>query len=273
MKRNILITGAAGAIGQTARPPLRRFGLLRCLDIVPLSPESDNEECITASVTDYPAVRKAMEDIDIVFHFGGQAFEADWQTIRDVNIDGTYNVFEAARDAGVRRVVFASSNHYVGFYRRSQRVGIDVMPHPDTRYGVSKVFGEALGSLYSDKHGLEVICLRIGQFRPKPTNLRMLSLWLSPGDMIRLATRCVEAQDVRFEVVYGVSANTRSWCENPEASRLGYVPLDNAEDFASSITGQGLQEDAVEALFQGGPFCSEEFTSNASDVSEALGGT
>lgn len=260
---NILITGAAGAIGQVIRPALAPLSdLLRSADISALQPVSDNEECVTFDLRDFQSVRNAMEGIDIVFHFGGLSLEDDWALIRDINIDGTYNIFEAARQANVRRVVFASSNHVAGFYPRDFPVGPDVTPRPDSRYGISKVFGEAVGQLYADKHGLEVISLRIGQFRPKPTNLRMLSLWLSHGDMARLAESCVRAPQVAFEIVYGISANSRAWYVNPGAERIGFVPRDNAEEYAGTLPAGALIETPVEAAFQGGPFCSAEFDSS-----------
>ena len=259
---NILVTGAAGAIGQVIRPALLRLsGLLRSADIAPFAPAGGNEECLSFDLRDFQSVRSAMEDIDIVFHFGGLSLEDDWEAIRDVNIDGTYNVFEAARQAGTRRVVFASSNHVAGFYPRDFRTGPEVTMRPDSRYGVAKVFGEALGQLYVDKHGLEVIALRIGQFRPKPTNVRMLSLWLSHADMAQLAACCVTARQIDFEIVYGISANTRAWYVNPGAGRIGFAPRDNAEGYAASIPAEGLVETPVEAAFQGGPFCSAEFDS------------
>jgi uronate dehydrogenase len=262
---NIFVTGAAGAIGQVIRPALLPLSaLLRSADIAATEPVGDNEECLSFDLRDFQSVRSAMKDIDIVFHFGGLSLEADWDDIRDVNIDGTYNVFEAARQANVRRVVFASSNHVAGFYPRDFQVGPEVLTRPDSRYGVAKVFGEALGQLYVDKHGLEVIVLRIGQFRPKPSNVRMLSLWLSHADMAQLAACCVTASGIDFEVVYGISANTRAWYDNPGAERIGFVPRDNAEDYAGSIPAEGFVEAPVEAAFQGGPFCSAEFDSRRS---------
>lgn len=260
----VLITGAAGAIGRTIRPALSSLSrLVRAGDIADLQAMSDNEECISLDLRSFQSVRAAADNIDTIFHFGGLPIGAGWEGIRDVYIEGTYHVFEAARQAGVRRVVYASSNHVVGFYRRDCTIGPDVLPKADSQYGVSKIFGEALGQLYANKHGIEVISLRIGQFRPKPTNQRMLSLWLSPGDMARLAVRCLLASDVNFEVVYGVSANTRSWYENPGAERIGFKPVDNAEDYVGSISAEGLSEGSVESTFQGGPFCAAEFEAGA----------
>jgi uronate dehydrogenase len=265
---NILVTGAAGSIGKTIRPVILPLaGILRSADIAPVESVGPADECVMCDLRDMAAVRRAMEGIDIVFHLGGHAWEMDWPSIRDTNIEGTYHVFEAARQAGTRRIVFASSNHVTGFHPRGERIGPDAEFRPDSRYGVAKIFGEALGRLYADKHGLEVICLRIGQFRPVPSNIRMLSLWLSPGDMARLAERCVLASDVGFEVVYGISANTRNWYDNPGASRIGFVAADNAENHRDGIPPEGHVESEVEAAFQGGPFCSAEYDSKRPLVS------
>lgn len=260
MKGKILLTGAAGQIGEVLRPALVREALgLISADVAPLTPIAANERCLRLDVRDAAAVEAAMAGVDVVFHFAGIASEADWPSIHAVNIDGTYNVYEAARRAGTRRVVFASSNHFAGFHRRDRRTGSDIAPRPDSRYGVSKVAGEAIGRLYADKHGVETIALRIGQCRPKPTHRRALSLWLSHGDMARLAVCCLAATNIHFDIVYGVSANTRAWYDNPGAEKIGFRPTDNAEDFAATLPPEALAEDEVASAFQGGPFCSEEF--------------
>ena len=158
----ILITGAAGGIGRTLRSALLpHCELLRSSDIVDVEPAAMHEESFAFDLREFDATLKAMEGIDIVYHFGGIPAEDDWETIRDVNIEGTYNIYEAARQSGVKRVVFASSNHTMGFHRRENIVGQTEPTRPDSRYGVSKVFGEGLGRLYADKHGLETISLRI----------------------------------------------------------------------------------------------------------------
>lgn len=266
-RRNVLITGAAGEIGSVLRralPP--HCTLLRSSDLHDVTPEAGNEESHPFDLRDFAATRAAMAGIDTVFHFGGIPIEDEWHAIRDVNIEGTYNIYEAARLEGVRRVVFASSNHVLGFRRRDAATGPHEIPRPDSRYGVSKVFGEAVGRLYADKYGIETISLRIGQFRPRPTNRRMLSLWLSHSDMAELAIRCLLAEDIHFEIVYGISANTRAWYVNPGAGRIGFVARDNAETFAAEITAEAMIEDPVEAEFQGGPFCSAEFAGNLRSV-------
>jgi uronate dehydrogenase len=258
----VLITGAAGGIGQVLRNGLRgRYGMLRLSDIADMEPAGSGEEVVKADLADYAAVEDVVRGCDAVVHLGGISMEDTWQAISQSNIHGTYNVYEAARQCGVERVVFASSNHAAGFWRRSTTIGPDVPTRPDSYYGLSKVFGEGLARLYADKHGLSSVCLRIGQFRVKPTNVRMLSLWLSHRDMVSLARCSLEAEDIHFEVVYGISANTRAWYQNPGAERIGYRPEDNAEDFASEVL-DNLElepEDAIGALFQGGPFCSDGF--------------
>jgi len=257
---NILITGAAGGIGSVLRDALRpHCRLMRCSDIKDIEPQAPHEESFAFDLRDAESAMKAMEGIDIVYHLGGIPQEDTWENIRDVNIDGTYNIYEAARVKGAKRVVFASSNHAMGFYRRSTTVGQGEPPRPDSRYGVSKVFGEAIGRLYADKHGLETISLRIGQFRPRPTNRRMLSLWLSHADMGRLAVSCLSTEDIHFEVVYGISANKRVWYDNPGGGKIGYAPQDCAEDYAAELDAEAMREEPVEAAFQGGPYCAAEF--------------
>ena len=119
-------------------------------------------------MSDLAQVEAICEGVDGILHFGGYSVEGPWDTILQSNIIGCYNLFEAARKKGVKRLVFASSNHAVGFYPRHHRIGTDVTARPDSRYGVSKVFGEAVGALYADKHGLDVTCMRIGNFGDKP---------------------------------------------------------------------------------------------------------
>jgi uronate dehydrogenase len=256
----ILITGAAGEIGSTLRAGLRgAYEHLRLSDIRPLAPVEPGEETVQADLTDYAAVAALMQDIDCVVHLGGVPREAPWEAILPNNIAATYNVFEAARRNGVNRIVFASSNHTIGYYRVGKEIGVGEPVRPDSRYGVSKVFGEALGRLYADKHGLSIACLRIGSFREQPGDFRQLSTWISPRDTVQLVRRCIDAPPFHFLVLYGVSANTRVRWRNPDAEFIGYLPQDNAEAHASRFPPPpaGGTDPAVE--FHGGPFCSLEF--------------
>ncbi|MDQ4019394.1 MAG: NAD(P)-dependent oxidoreductase [Actinomycetota bacterium] len=227
----VLLTGAAGNIGRSLRPPLReRVSRLRVADFDELEPEAPVEEARRFDVTDFEAVRDACRDIDAVVHLAGIPTEAAFERIAEVNLRGTYNVYEGARLAGVRRVVFASSNHATGFYGRDERISPRDPVRPDTFYGVSKVFGEALGSLYADKFGLEVVALRIGAFAEQPPDRPGRPMWISPGDMFRLTWAALTAPDVRFEVVYGVSDTGSRWWDNEaSARRIGYEPQDRLE--------------------------------------------
>jgi uronate dehydrogenase len=234
----ILITGAAGQIGSILRPRLARPGrTLRLLDTAPVT-AGPGEEAITASVTDLDAMTQACQNADAVIHLGGIAGEAPWRQMLEVNIDGTYAVFEAARRAGVGRVVFASSNHAVGFSpRESFPVPDYAFPVPDTYYGVSKVAGEALAALYHHRYGLDAICIRILTCNERPRDVRGLSTWLSPDDAGRLFEACLSAPAPGFRVVFGVSANTRGgWVSLDEARALGYQSRDDAEAYAAEIT-------------------------------------
>jgi uronate dehydrogenase len=264
----VLITGAAGHIGTVLRQGLRgRYDLLRLSDIAPLGNAAPGEEVVQADIQDFAATRRSMEGIDAVVHLGGVIVETDWEKIMPVNIAGAYNVFEAARQQGVKRVVFASSNHAVGFYRRSQRIDDTAQPRPDTRYGLSKAFGESLGHLYADKHGIGVACLRIGTCRERPTEVRHLSTWQSHRDIIQLVHRCIDAPRLHFIIAYGVSNNPRSLWDNSAAQReLGYVPEDSAEDFAAELLARAEPADKIGALFHGGPFCTMEFDGDPAEI-------
>jgi uronate dehydrogenase len=254
----ILVTGAAGGIGTMLRPRLARPGrTLRLLDVVPVAAQP-GEEAVTASVTDMAAMTGACRGVDAIIHLGGIPSEAPWDRVLDVNINGTYVVFEAARRAGVPRVIFASSNHAVGFTPKSEFPVPDyAFPAPDTYYGVSKVAGEALAALYSRRYGMDAICIRILSCFPRPMTARMLSTWLSPDDAGRLFEACLTAPSPGYRVIFGVSANTRGgWVSLAEARALGYEPRDDAEQFAAEvIAAHGeLDPDDPVARYLGGEF-------------------
>jgi uronate dehydrogenase len=254
----VLITGAAGSIGTVLTDGLPAYGhRLRLLDREPVT----GDDVVTADITDAAALDAALAGVGAVVHLAAIPSEAPFGDILRANIDGTYQVFEAARRAGVRRIVYASSNHAVGFTPRVPLVGADVPPRPDTYYGVSKVFGEALGRLYVDRYRLEVACLRIGSFDERPSSPRHLSTWLSHGDAVRLVHAGLIAPDLRFAIVYGISANTRRWWDLEPGRALGYHPVDDAEAYAADIVaahGEPDLADPTEALL-GGEFTGPEF--------------
>jgi uronate dehydrogenase len=248
----IAITGASGLIGSILGAGLG--GELRLLDIRP----KDGVEPL--DLRDLGAVERAFEHVEKVVHLGAISSEAGFDDILDHNIRTTYNVYEAARRRGVRRVVFASSNHAIGMYPRSEKIGPDVPVRPDTYYGVSKAFGEALGRMYAEKWGLEVACVRIGTVNKenRPLNVRHLSTWLSHRDCLALFKACLEAE-LSFDIVYGVSRTTRSWWDLRPSEALGYTPQDDADDYEDQV-----EPDPSEALDrQGGPFAAPDFTGDA----------
>jgi uronate dehydrogenase len=264
----VLITGAAGGIGRGIRPLLRGvYSSLRLSDIVELQPEA-GEEFVATDLAGMAAVERLCEGVDGIVHLGASSVEDAWEPILQNNIIGGYNVFEAARRQGVQRIVFATTNHVVGFYRRQRTIDHTVMPRPDSRYGVSKAYGEALGRFYADKYGLRVFNIRIGNFDAKPVDRRRLSIWISPRDLVQLIRIGLEHPEIHFEVVYGISDNARAWHDNANALRLGYRPQDRAEDHAREATEAdlALPPDPIGEQFQGGGFCTMEFTGDVSRI-------
>ncbi|MGI9001678.1 MAG: NAD-dependent epimerase/dehydratase family protein [Pseudonocardia sp.] len=261
--QTVLVTGAAGRVGSFLRSRLQRSGRkLRLLDTEPLQPLAENEEVVVASITDMTSMQSACSGVDSVIHLAGEASEADWSRILELNIHGTYTVLEAARREGVQRLIYASSNHAVGFFPREKAPAADYLfPQPDTYYGVSKVTGEALGSLYHDRYGLDVICIRILTCIERPSDLRMLSTWLSPDDTGRLFEACLRVEKPGFRVIWGVSANKRGWFSLDEAESIGYKSEDDAEDYAAELIAKFGELDPTSISYRllGGAFCSEEF--------------
>jgi uronate dehydrogenase len=269
------VTGAAGRIGTVLRGGLPERGwAVRCLDVVPVPDERPGEEQVVADVTDLAAMADAMDGVDTVVHLAGISGESTWPAIAHANIEGTYVTLEAARRAGVQRVILASSNHATGYTVRPPGgllTEADAPPRPDTYYGVSKVTMEALGSLYVDRYGMDVVCLRIGSAFPEPTTVRMLATWLSPDDTVSLVDAALRAPSPGFAVVWGVSDNTRNWWDLTAARALGYDPQDDAEVYAESLLevhGEPDPADPVHARV-GGQYTLPEF--DAENV-EAAGG-
>jgi uronate dehydrogenase len=266
----VLITGAAGGIGQRIRPLLRGvYPSIRLSDVVDLAAEA-GEEFVKADLDDMTQVERLCSGVDGVIHLGASSVEDAWEPILQNNIIGGYNLFEVARRQGVRRIIFATTNHVVGFYRRQRTIDHTVMPRPDSRYGVSKAFGEALGRMYADKHGMRVLNIRIGNVGEKPLDRRRLSIWISPRDLAQLMRIGLDHPDIHFEVVYGVSRNHRAWYDNANAYRLGYQPQDQSEDYAKEATEADATVSADELVaeqFQGGSFCGIEFTGDVKRTS------
>ena len=258
-RRRVLITGAAGRIGKTLAEHLGERYLLRLQYHHTIPDEHQTaaaqaretgspaplpgtpHDVVVLDVGDLAAQERACAGVDAVVHMAADPrVQAPWDDILRANIVGTYNVYEAAKRAGARKVVFASSNHATGFYEKEHVYTTPEMPaRPDSYYGVSKAFGEDLGRYYADAFGLSVICLRIGSFQPRPRGARQLSTWLSYRDMAQLARRSIESE-VKFGIYYGISGNTRAYWDIASArSELGYAPEDNAETYAAEVLAEG----------------------------------
>jgi uronate dehydrogenase len=261
----VLLTGAAGRIGTVLRGGLPERGwAVRSLDVVPVPDPRPGEEHVVADVTDPAAMAEAVSGASAVVHLGGLSGESTWAAISHANIDGTQCVLEAARRAGVPRVVLASSNHATGFTPRPASGLLredDGLARPDTFYGVSKVAMEALGALYADRYGLDVVCLRIGTAAPEPLTTRHLSTWLSPRDQVSLVDAALRAPSPGFAVVWGVSANSRGWWDLTAARALGYEPADDAEAYAAALVAVHGEPDLADPVHGrvGGEFTTADF--------------
>ncbi|MDH4172920.1 MAG: NAD(P)-dependent oxidoreductase [Betaproteobacteria bacterium] len=267
--KTVLITGAAGDVGTHLRRELAAKYRIRASDLRDLKEKFKGQQFMRADISDFKAALRITKGVDAVVHLGGYSVEGPWEGILSANIIGCYNVFEAARRNGVKRILFPTSNHAVGFYRRDQTIDHRVTVKPDSRYGVSKVFGEALGSLYADKYGMQVFCMRIGNVNPKPIDKRRLSIWFSPRDLAQLVSIGIEHPDIRFEIVYGISGNQRAWYDNANAFRLGYRPQDDSEVFAAEVLARETPGEPVAEKFQGGVFCVAEEVPNPAPLPKA----
>ena len=255
--QKVLLTGAAGLLGSVLRKELApKLASLRSTDIAKLHDPAANEELVQADLADPAAVAGLMAGVDAVVHFGGLSKEAAFADIERVNIGGCHNVYEAARRAGARRIVFASSVHAIGFYEQTAVIDADAPTRPDSFYGIAKVFGEALARMYWDKHGLESVCVRIGSCEAKPSNRRHLRTWLSFADMVQIVERSLTVPRVGHTILYGASANTESFWDNRLARHIGYTPLDSADDYRREILAADPYpaRDDVAVRYQGGIF-------------------
>ncbi len=256
MKR-LLITGAAGGLGSMCRNRLTHLAkILRLSSRSDLGTPEPHEEIVRCDLADKAAVEDLVEGCDGIVHLGGQAKEASWEVIRSANIDGMFNLYEGARKHGVKRILFASSNHAIGFHRQTERLDASAPARPDGLYGVSKVFGEALASMYHDKFAIETACVRIGSCFPEPTNHRMLATWMSYDDFVRLVERVFTVPVLGCPIIYGASDNDASWWDNSAVSYLGWRPQDNSEAHRARLDAamSPPRPDAPDAIYQGGRF-------------------
>ncbi|MBC3917927.1 NAD(P)-dependent oxidoreductase [Undibacterium sp. CY18W] len=253
----ILLTGAGGGLGKVLRQHVSAWtSHLRLSDIADLGEARDGEEIVQCDLADGAAVMKLVEGVDVVLHFGGISVEDKFEPIMQANILGMYNLYHAVHACGVKRVIYASSSHVVGYYPTTELVDADMPLRPDGFYGLSKCFGEALSRYYYDRFGIETVCLRIGSSFPAPLNPRMMVTYLSYADLLELIRCAVFTPRVGHTISFGSSDNASRWWDNRKASHLGYRPADSSKQFAHQFADNiayPAADDAT-ARFQGGPF-------------------
>ena len=255
----IVLTGAAGRLGQALRPHLSPLCKeLRLVDRAPTAANLSNEKPFQIDLNDEAALKEVLQDASAVVHFAGYPREAAWDVLLPANIEGAIKLWDQAHAARVDRIIYATSNHAVGLYPRSESLDELVHPLPDSRYGLTKVFMEGLASLYAIKHGLRGFGLRIGHCAPEPSDARMLSHWIHPEDLAALVRVGLTA-DYENEIVYGASNNTRSWWPNARALELGYRPRHSADAFTEQLKTR-VSDDPIAERYQGGSFAASGFT-------------
>lgn len=260
MSDPILLTGASGALGRQLTRRLTEAGYaLRLTDIVPFPDAMPQTAAFTqADLVDGPAIATLAEGCRTILHFGGCSVEKPFETVLGPNIIGIHNIYEAARLAKAR-VVFASSNHAIGFHPRATPLDADCALRPDGFYGLSKAYGELMGGVYWEKHAVESVSVRIGSSFPEPVDVRMLSTWLSYADLARLMVRCIEAERTGCSIVWGNSANSATWWRDDARAELDWVPQDTSDIFADAVAGK-VTDDPVVELHQGGGYCAIDYT-------------
>ncbi len=253
----ILLTGAAGGLGKVLRESLKQnCDVLRSSDVVDFGAATDGEEIMLADLANAAQVDAMVQGVDAIVHMGGKSLDGPFEPIMMANILGTYNLYEAARKYGVKRVIFASSNHVTGFYRQDETITADAPARPDGNYGLSKAFGEDLARYYFDRYGIETACVRIGSSFIEPRDRRMLATFLSFDDLHRLITACLTTPVLGYSIIFGMSNNAVTWWDNSRARHVGYVPQDSSDVFRDSVYARTAAPDLSNpaALYQGGGF-------------------
>jgi uronate dehydrogenase len=252
----LLLTGAAGALGKVLRESLQPYAsVLRLSDVALMAPAGPAEEVVPCDLADKAAVDALVRGCEAIVHLGGVSVERPFEQILEANIKGVFHVYEGARRHGVKRVVFASSNHVIGYHKQGELIDADCVKRPDGYYGLSKSYGEDLSRFYFDRYGIETACLRIGSSFPEPKDRRMLITWLSYRDLTELVRCCLFAPRLGHTIVYGMSANRDRWWDNSKATHLGFHPQDSSEAFRAKVEAQPPADPSDPAsVYQGGGF-------------------
>ena len=267
MNKKILVTGASGHLGGMLFKTMNEIGYKNLLGTdLKKKNIGKKEKFITANLRNFKSTLKITKGIYAIVHFGAIPIEDSQQNILKNNIIGTYNLFEAARINKVKRIIFASSNHAIGFHRRTSKLNEVSMQRPDSHYGLSKAFGEDLSRLYADKFNIKSMCIRIGSCLKKPEDRRHLSTWISYADLAQLVDIGIKHKSLHHEIVYGASKNKRSWWNNSKAYKLGYRPKDSADRFNINLLSKNEYKDQMALLFQGGVFTSANFKGNIKKI-------
>ena len=255
----ILLTGAAGGLGSIFRERLKKYtDKLRISDINEItnlkSLDQEQEEIIYCDLAQKEAVYELVKGVDAIIHFGGVSTEHSFEEILGPNICGTYHIYEAARKHRVSRIIFASSNHVVGFHSRNEMLDTNCIRKPDGYYGLSKSYGEDLATFYWHRYGIETLSIRIGSSYPEPKNKRMLSTWLHYDDLEQLIIKGLTLPNLEHTVIFGASNNPKKWWSNKCSSHLNYQPEYSADKYEMKLRASSSFDFDPGALYQGGSF-------------------
>jgi uronate dehydrogenase len=263
--QTLLLTGAAGKVAKRLRAALSAacHGLV-LTDLIPIEDLAPNERFVQCDLSKHSEVMALGAGVHKIIHFAGYPREAGWDTLIPANIIAVTNLWESALANGIKRIVYASTNHVVGFYPTDRHIGVDAQYKCDSRYGVSKAFTETVARFYFEKYGIESLGLRIGRVEDKPSDERMLSTWLHPDDLIQQVMLGLTGA-VQSDILYGVSNNSKAWCSNPgaeaNARALPYHPVHSADSFEDEIAasvGKPIGK-TPSWQFQGGPFAAMDY--------------
>jgi uronate dehydrogenase len=270
----VLLTGASGALGRVLVRSLGALGWRLVLtDFAPFPDPIPGTATFTrADVQDGVAILRLAEGCGVIIHLGGVSVERPFEEVIGPNIRGLYHIYEAARREKAR-VIFASSNHSIGFHERTESIPAATQFLPDGYYGLSKAYGELMGRMYWFKHGVESVNVRIGSAFPEPVNARMLASWISYPDFSRLMQRCVLAPKTGHAVIWGASDNARmTWWRDDDRGRVEWTPTDSADPFTAQLSGT-VSGDPIEERYMGGAFCSMEYSRDDPAPGGLFGGT